>query len=96
MGLTFSLTLDDINILFRRYNKSGDGLLKYSEFMRAICPLNQQFADQLKNRRAINVMNRPKHAISLFKSETYSNFVRALESLIDTELQTHRIKGIQS
>jgi hypothetical protein len=34
------MKIDEILAFYRRYNKSGDGLLKYSEFMTAICPLD--------------------------------------------------------
>ena len=69
-----------------------DGQLKYSEFMHAICPMCESYAEMLKDRRVKNIYNRPKQPIAMFRSETYTNFVMVLESLLKTEMETERIK----
>lgn len=38
-----SLTLNDVHLIFKRYNKSRDGRLKFSEFMHAITPVHEEY-----------------------------------------------------
>lgn len=38
LGLRITPDHKNIQAIFKRYNKSKDGLLKYSEFMNAVCP----------------------------------------------------------
>mmetsp|Transcript_7051 Transcript_7051/g.11241 ORF Transcript_7051/g.11241 Transcript_7051/m.11241 type:complete len:158 (-) Transcript_7051:114-587(-) len=84
--------MKEVHIFFRRFNKSGDGQLKYSEFMHAICPMCESYAELLKERKAKNIYSRPKQPIAMFRSETYTNFIIVLETLLKTEAETERIK----
>jgi Ca2+-binding EF-hand superfamily protein len=40
MGLRINPDHRDILAVYKRYNKTKDGLMKYSEFMSAVCPLS--------------------------------------------------------
>ena len=46
-----------IQKFFFRYNKSRDGNLKYSEFMHAICPLDEKYAAMMKDKRVVTKVN---------------------------------------
>ena len=48
LGMKRPLKMAEVQAFYRRYNKSGDGLLKYSEFMNAICPVDLNYAMMLK------------------------------------------------
>lgn len=74
-----------IDIFFKRYNKKNDGRLKYSEFMNAICPLNESYTAMVIQRKPKGKFKTSKHPISLWQGETYSKFVGVLECLLKTE-----------
>jgi hypothetical protein len=55
-------------------------------------PLSEAYSSALRNRKVKNIYNKPKHPISMFQSETYSNLLLVLETLVATEVQTERIR----
>lgn len=63
LGLIVSPSIGDIQLVFKRYNKSNDGLLKYSEFMHAMSPLSEAYSSALRNRKVKNIYNRPRHPV---------------------------------
>ena len=49
--LDIPATQEDCYLLFLRFNREGDGLLKYSEFTSAFMPVDQHYARQLGSKR---------------------------------------------
>jgi len=43
-------TLTEVELMFKRCNKSRDGQLKFSEFMHAVAPLHSEYNQMLHNR----------------------------------------------
>jgi len=41
---------NDLELVFRRYNHMGDGMLKFGEFASLLLPFDQQFSRMLSNR----------------------------------------------
>lgn len=48
LDLTVQPNIAEVQLVYRRYNKSGDGLLKYSEFMHALSPMSETYANALR------------------------------------------------
>ena len=61
--------------------------------MRAVCPLSEDYAEPLRNRKAKNQANKPKQPIAMFTSDTYGNFVRVLETLLKVEREFQQIRA---
>jgi hypothetical protein len=51
MDLGFRPNINEIHLLFLRYNKDDDNKLKYSEFSEAFMPYDQHFARLLGNKK---------------------------------------------
>ena len=49
--LDIPATQEDCYLLFLRFNREVDGLLKYSEFTSAFMPMDQHYARQLGSKR---------------------------------------------
>jgi len=45
-----SVSKDEAYLVFKRYDKDNDGLLKYSDFCRLVAPINRQYNDILKSK----------------------------------------------
>lgn len=56
------LTPQDASLVFKRHNKSGDGRLKFSEFMHAIAPLHEEYQQMVQERKPNKLYDKPKHA----------------------------------
>lgn len=46
--LGVEVTKDEAYLLFKRYDKDNDGLLKYSDFCRLVTPVQKQYSDIVK------------------------------------------------
>ena len=66
IGLEPPPDLAEVSIFFRRYNRGDDGHLKYSEFVHAVCPRSDIYADMLRQRKENNLYNKPKLPITMF------------------------------
>lgn len=51
MDMGFRPTMDEINMIFRKYNINYDGYLKYSEFSDAFFPSDPHYARLLSSKR---------------------------------------------
>lgn len=78
---------------FFKFNKSRDGVLRYSEFMNALCPQSENYASMLKQRKAKNLHTKPKHPILVFEADAFNNLIRVLEDLFKVERETCSIVG---
>ena len=45
-----SVSKDEAYLVFKRYDKDNDGLLKYSDFCKLVAPVNRQYSDILKSK----------------------------------------------
>lgn len=69
--LEVEVSQEDCYLLFMRYNRDCDGLLKYSEFTNAFMPLDQHYARQLGCKR-LQYCHPPSKAS--FSYETMKHF----------------------
>lgn len=53
-------SLGDVELLFKRHNKTDDGKLKYSEFMHALSPITSDYSQMLNQRKPKNLMSKSK------------------------------------
>jgi hypothetical protein len=93
LGITRdNCTMRHVHLFFRRYNISDDGQLKFSEFIEAIACVSENFRELLKDRRAKCRYGEIKPLMTIFDSQTYTNFILLLEGLLRAEQETERIK----
>ena len=85
-------TFTEVELLFKRHNRSGDGQLKYSEFMHAISPLTNDYSDMLNQRKPKKVLNKSKLPFQIFEGETYNTMIFAIQMLLDTEAHMERVR----
>ena len=71
-------SIDEIQLLFERYNVSQDEKLKYSEFQEAIMAQDPQQAKMLVNRR----LQYSGGGRQTFSYDTLSKFIYLLEALV--------------
>ena len=55
-------------------------------------PMSKMYSTMLKLRRAKNRHGQPLRAITMFSSDTYTNFLRVLEALVTLETGTEEIR----
>ena len=89
------ITTEDVRLVFRRHNRSGDGKLKFSEFMHAIAPLHEEYQAMLQERKPNRLYDKPKHAFQVFETgETFNTYIHALWTLLETERLTEDIRKV--
>ena len=82
-------TQEDCYLLFLRYNRDVDGLLKYSEFTSAFMPVDQHYARQLGSKR-LQYCHPPTSAS--FSYETMKHYCEVWHQMIRVEQAVEQIK----
>lgn len=87
-------TQEDCYLVFHRFNRDMDGLLKYSEFTNAFLPIDQHYARQLGSKR-LQYCSQPADGItsSAFCYETMKHYLEVWHLLLKIEAQYEEIKG---
>lgn len=82
-------TQNDCYLLFLRYNKDQDGLMKYSDFKSAFMPIDQHYARQLGSKKLAYCHSQTKTA---FAYETMRHYIQVWNLMIRVEQQCEQIK----
>jgi Ca2+-binding EF-hand superfamily protein len=67
-------SLDELELYFKRYDKDGDGRLKFSEFCDSFTPLDNYYATLLNRRTSNNIRGRAYARDDCFESSTKLEF----------------------
>lgn len=87
--LDVAATQEDCYLLFLRFNRDMDGLLKYSEFTGAFMPVDQHYARQLGSKR-LQYCHPPSR--TSFQYETMKHYCEVWLQMIKCEQQAEQIK----
>ena len=79
--------LEDINLVFKRYDLDKDENLNSNEFFNMLAPLNQQYFYIIKEKDKLNKVNQ---TLSLKSKEIIIEFFK---TIIENEANIHKIKG---
>ena len=87
-------TQEDCYLLFHRFNRDMDGLLKYSEFTSAFLPVDQHYARQLGSKR-LQYCNQPTdgRTSSAFCYETMKHYKEVWHQIVKIEQSFEEIKS---
>ena len=81
------VTMDRVYLFFKRYNRSQNNLLRYSEFQDAISPVDPRLREILRAREV-----RTSNHGEAFDRHTFDEFLRLLDAMIETEVQMEAIR----
>lgn len=82
LNLGFRPSIDEVHLVFQRYNRDDDGRLKYSEFSEAFIPYDQHFARLLGTKR-LAYMSRPGKCN--FDINTLNKYLLVWQVIFDNE-----------
>lgn len=80
----------NVKLVFKRYNKLNDGIFKYSEFIHAVAPLQQEHAKPLFDRKP--KINKSSSFYDIFSQETIQQFLKVLNLIIVLEEQSENMR----
>lgn len=87
------MTATDVDLVFKRYNKSEDGRLKFSEFMHFVSPMHEEYAEMVHARKPNKLYDKPRHAFQVFDSgETFNGYIYVLWQVIENERKAEEIR----
>ena len=76
----------DLKLVYQRYDKDGDGTIKFSEFTHMLLPLNEEIKERIMSKKPKNLEKRISESYFIF--EVKECLQRLLNQLIEGE-QSH-------
>lgn len=82
LDLGFRPSIDEVHLVFQRFNKDNDGRLKYSEFSESMMPTDPHFARLLGSKR---MTYGGRSQGNPFENRTLQKYLKTWEIIIDNE-----------
>lgn len=77
-------------LFYKRFDKDSDGLLRYSEFCKAILPQSTEYSTIMNNRQPH--YSEDDEGINLFEFETKYSFKKLLNKLLQGEIEAESLR----